>query len=189
MGKGSLRLLGAVCWLLAIACTAAALWLAFGVAPPVKETAAKARQEIAHEHAQSEAVITHALATAMFAGDYGEVQDCLDRYAATGFFSRAVVTNAAQRVVASVGATPGLAIGNALPDSIATTGRRLRLLLRSEDYGQLVVLEAPQNAEVEALETRLATLHHALRVLAWASLALAACLTVHLVWLWRRDAA
>jgi hypothetical protein len=173
MDQRSLRLLGIACWLLAVACAAVVFWLAFGVASPAKESAAKAHQELTREHTQSEAVISHALAAAMFAGDYSEAQDLLTRYAATGYFTRAVVTNSAQRVVASVGSTPGLAVGKPLPDSTAAGGREVKLLLRSEDYGKLVVLEAQQSAAAVALETRVGTLYNALRALAWAALVLA----------------
>jgi hypothetical protein len=185
MGNKSLYMLGVVSWLLAIACTAAALWLAYGIVSPARNSAAKARQELAREHAQSEAVISHALAVAMFARNYGEVQDLLARYTATGYFTRAVVTNSAQQVVASVGTTPDVAIGKPLPETIAAGGRRVKLLLRTEDYGQLVVLEAPQGDELAALEARIAKLYGTLRVLAWAALTLTLCLTLYLVWNWR----
>jgi hypothetical protein len=187
--RSAILLGAAACWLLAVACAASALWLAFAVVPALKEGAARAAQEIAREHAQSEAVITHALASAMFAGDYGDAQDLLDRYAATGYFSDAAVINRAQRVVASVGATPGLVIGNALPGSAARTGRRITLGLRSESYGQLVVFAARESAAPAALEAGIATLDDKLGALAWISLALVVGVTAFLIGLVRRRAA
>lgn len=176
-------MLGVLIWLLACACAVAAFWLAFGVVEPARDSAAKARQELAREHAQSEAVITHALAVAMFARDYSEAQDLLARYAATGYFTRAAVTNSAQQAVASVGGIPGLTIGKPLPEDIGGE-RRVKLQLRAQDYGELVVLELPKGTEIGALEDRISALHRGLRALAWAALTLTLCITLYLVWPW-----
>lgn len=180
-----MRLLGLACLLLAIACAWVATWLDSSVVPRLAAATASVQQVDARQRAQADAVMTRALASALFARDYGVAQELLTHYAEVGYFIAAAVTNAANQVVASVGATPGVAIGNVLPEGAAQNGRRVTLLLRSEEFGQLVVLGEPRNIEIATLTARIAALKNAIRALMLISVALAAGLIFQFGWQWR----
>jgi len=171
--------------LFALAAVVLGGWLLFVELPTATEADGRVRTEAARQQTLTDALAAHTLALAVFERDYGEVQDLLSSFAAAGYVSRALVTNADRTVVALVGSVPGTAIGSRLPDAAVTGGRAIPLTLRAEVYGELRVL-APAADAAAAAGARSTTLRAV--VVAWLAVS-GLLLFLALLGLSRRDAA
>ena len=141
--------------LLLTASAVVALWLAFFALPAASDLAAAQQTDASRVQAMADRTMTNALAAALATGDYGEVQNELTGFHALGYFQRAVVINARQRVVASAGPVSEATMGAPLPAAAGSGAKSAALLRGSEQVGQLLsfgkAAEAGRGASFRAL--------------------------------------
>lgn len=124
-----------------LACVAALLggWMTAVAVPQARQDAVVRQADLDRLRAMADSTVTRSMATAMASGDYGEVQAALSSFAALGYFEKAVVTNARQRVVASVGELSGVRIGDAPPADLVQQAQASDLMQGSETNGRLFI--------------------------------------------------
>lgn len=124
-----------------LACLAALLggWMTAVTVPQARQDAVVRQADLDRLRAMADSTVSRSIATAMASGDYGEVQAALSSFAALGYFEQAVVTNARQRVVASVGDMSGVRIGDAPPAELVQQAQVSDLMQGSEANGRLLV--------------------------------------------------
>lgn len=168
-----------------LACAGMAAWLYLVIAPEATRASGAQRAETARAQAGADLVVVDSLAHAMAGGDYGEVQETLTRIEGTRFLTRAVVTNAANRIVAIAGDPAGARVGEPAVD-LPPGGRRLALASGGRALGQLLILAAP-----EALPDNSARIAADLRAVALLTAVFALLSAIAISWLWweRRNAA
>ena len=147
-----------------LACAALGAWLF-----------AKTTLEILHVRTLMDAAVLRSLSLVLAKSDYGEVQEMLSTYGDSGYFSKAAVSNARQRVIAIAGNWSNVQIGEPVPDQIARAAEIFDLRLGSESLGQLLIPQ-PRTTPPKLVRSGL----HSLRAAsAWLSgLALVAGLTL-----------
>jgi len=163
-----------------LACMAALGWIFWGVSPALNESANGARAALQRVQTLADGLVASELAVGLANGDYGEVQETLNRHQAVGFLSRGVVQNSAGKSVAAVGTVAGLRMGEAMPAALQSAGRAIDVTQGARSIGRLVVLAVPEGAN-ESWGKGTAGLRAAL-ILA-ATLALMSAGAV--IWLWR----
>ena len=156
-------------------------WLFWSVAPSLAQAGSGVRASSAHTQSELDSLVASGIAGVLAGGDYGEVQEMLERFGNAGFFSSALVVNASGRVVAAVGNIAGVRTGDSVADQLWRQGRRADILLDTRKRGELLILATPANA-VETVNALIAGLRAAsMLVLALTLLAAAA-----LAWYWWR---
>jgi hypothetical protein len=100
---------------------------------------AKTSLDILHVRTLMDAAVLRSLSLALAKSDYGEVQEMLSTYGDSGYFSRAAVSNAKQRIIAVAGNWPNVQIGEPVADQIARASEAFDLRLGSESLGQLLI--------------------------------------------------
>ena len=163
-----------------LGCTAALAWIFWAVSPGLLESGTATRAEVARMQVLTDKLVTSELAVGLAGGDYGEVQETLNRHESVGFLTSGVVVNGVGKSVAAVGAVPGLSVGDPLPAPLQNAGRSINIVLGPQTLGRLVILGAPV-AVADATAKAVAGLRAA--VLLAAVFALLSAVAV--VWLWR----
>lgn len=163
-----------------LGCTAALAWIFWGVSPGLLESGTATRAEVARMQVLTDKLVASELAVGLAGGDYGEVQETLNRHESVGFLTSGVVVNGVGKSVAAVGAVPGLSVGDPLPAPLQNAGRGINIVLGPQTLGRLVILGAPV-AVADATAKAVAGLRAA--VLLAAVFALLSAVAV--VWLWR----
>ena len=162
-----------------LACIALAAWLHWAVAPEAAQSSAGLRAEITRARAMTDSVVVESLAHTLAGGDYGEVQETLARYENVNYLSRALVTNAADKIVAAVGDAEGARMGEAVPQPLLRSGRRIAITTGGRGMGYLLILAphtpAPDETSRTAANLRAVALFVALFALLSASA---------IAWLW-----
>ena len=120
-----------------------ALWLAVFALPSASDQLAAQQREAARLQATADKTVAEQLAAALATGDYGDLQSHLSSFHALGYFPRAVVLNARQCVVASIGMGAEVVIGAAAPASLSAAAKAMPLLRGSEQLGQLLTVGKP----------------------------------------------
>lgn len=138
--------------LLSAACAA---WLAFVVAPNERAAALAQQSELARLREQAQGTLAHNLSVALATADYGEVQGVLSAFSSLGYFEGAIVTNAAQRIVAMSGEVDKQRIGDGATPSFARRAQVVDLKLGSQSHGQVLFVSAPAPADFSAPATGL----------------------------------
>ena len=162
-----------------LGCMGALAWIFWGVSPAVAESANGMRAALKRVQGLADNLVASELAVGLANGDYGEVQETLNRHQSVGFLSQGVVQNSAGKSVAAIGTVAGLRMGEPVPEALAATGRGIDILQGSRSLGRLLVLAVPAGATEGAAKG--ATGLRAALILA-AVLALMSAGTV--IWLW-----
>lgn len=163
-----------------LGCTAALAWIFWGVSPGLLESGNGTRAEVVRLQTLTDKLVASELAVGLAGGDYGEVQETLNRHESVGYLASGVVVNGVGKSVAAVGAVPGLSVGDPLPAQMQNAGRSITIVLGPQTLGRLVILAAPV-APADATAKTVAGLR-ATALLA----ALCAVLSAGaVIWLWR----
>ena len=117
-----------------------ALGLALVAWPAANEQVAAQQSEVVRLQTMADKTVAEHLAATLASGDYGEVQFQLSSFHALGYFPRALVLNARQRVVASVGVGGEAVMGAAAPAALSGAARATPLLRGTDQVGQLLNL-------------------------------------------------
>lgn len=137
-----MRNIGPLLLLMALAALCAA-WLALVAAPSTREAAAVQQLELQRLREMAQATLVHDLSVSLATSDYGEVQDELTAFASLGYFQGAVVTNAAQRIVAMSGTVDSQRIGDGVTPAFVQRARVLELKLGSQTHGRVLFVPTP----------------------------------------------
>ena len=156
-------------------------WLFWSLAPSLVQAGSGVRAGSAHSQAELDTLVASGIAGVLAGGDYGEVQDMLERFGNAGFFTSALVVNASGRVVASVGSVDGVRAGDSVPDPLWRKGRRADIVLDARKHGELLILATPANA-VESVNALIA----GFRVASMLALAVTLLAAAAVAWYWRR---
>lgn len=163
-----------------LGCSAALLWIFWGVSPGLLESGTATRAEVARLQVLTDKLVASELAVGLAGGDYGEVQETLNRHEIVGFLASGVVVNSVGKSVATVGVVPDLSVGDPLPPQMQNAGRSINIVLGPQALGRLVILSAPA-AVADATAKAVAGLRAAV-LLATVFAVLSA---VAVIWLWR----
>lgn len=153
--KVLLRWISWPAWLLAGVAALLCAWITAVVVPQVHAENAQREMDEARLRAMADTTLVRSVGAALATGDYGEVQAVLDSFAQQGYFRQAVVTNARQRVVASVGAISGVRIGDAPPAELLQQARVTELMQGAEPNGRLMLQRAEPTTPPEGRALRL----------------------------------
>ena len=123
-----------------------ALWLALFALPAASDRAHAQQAEAVRLQTMADKTLAEHLAAALAAGDYGELQAQLSIFHTLGYFPRAVVLNARQRVVATAGTGGEAPIGAAAPAALSSAAKAMPLLRGTDQVGQLLTLGMPADA-------------------------------------------
>ncbi len=163
-----------------LGCTAILAWIFWGVSPGFIESGNGSRVEIARLQALTDKLVASELAVGLAGGDYGEVQETLNRHESVGFLASGVVVNSVGKSVAAVGPVPGLSVGDPLPPQMQNAGRSINIVLGPQALGRLVILSAPA-----AVADGTAKAVAGLRAAALLAAVFAVLSTGAVIWLWR----
>ena len=117
-----------------------ALWLAVIALPSASELFTAQKSDAVRLQAMADKTIAEHLAAALATGDYGDLQTQLSSFHTLGYFPRAVVLNARQRVVASAGMGGEAVIGAPVPAAMSAAAKAMPLLRGTDQVGQLLTL-------------------------------------------------
>lgn len=117
-----------------------ALWLGVWALPAASGQIAEQQAEAERLQTMADNTVTQQLAAALATGDYGDLQSQLSGFHGLGYFPRAVVLNARQRVVASVGMAGEAVIGAAAPAALSRAAKSMPLRRGSDQVGQLLTV-------------------------------------------------
>lgn len=178
--KRLVRILSVLAAVVLIGCVVTA-WLFWSVAPSLIQAGSGVRASSAHTQAELDTLVASGIAGVLAGGDYGEVQEMLERFGNAGFFTGALVVNASDRVVAAVGNIDGVRMGDTVAEPVWRKGRRTAIEFDARKRGELLILAAPANA-VDSVNALIAGLRAA-SMLVFALTVLAAAA---LAWYWWR---
>jgi hypothetical protein len=133
-----MRWLRVIALLLSASGAAISVWLAFTLAPQAREAVRAQTISGAQSRAQTKALVTAGLATAMFERDYGRAQELLTQHQDASILASAAVVNSNNAVVALIGSLPDITIGTTIPATPSPALRRTPLIMRSEAVGALI---------------------------------------------------
>ena len=162
-----------------LGCMAALAWIFWGVSPAVTESGNAMRAGLQRVQTLADNLVASELAVGLTNGDYGEVQETLNRHLSVGYLVRGVVQNSAGKSVAAVGEVAGMRIGEAVPQALLDAGRSVDILQGSRSQGRLIILAVPV-APTEGIGKGIAGLRAALMLAAVLALMSAGAV----VWLW-----
>lgn len=117
-----------------------ALWLAVFALPAAHEQFNAQKSEAVRLQAMADKTLAEHLAAALATGDYGDLQAQLSTFHTLGYFPRALVLNARQRVVASAGMGGEAVIGAPAPAAMSGAAKAMPLLRGTDQVGQLLTL-------------------------------------------------
>lgn len=116
------------------------LWLAVFSLPAAGDRLTARESEATRLQGIADRTVVEQLTATLASGDYGEVQAQLSHFHTLGYFSRAVVLNARQRVVASVGMGGEAVIGTPVPATVSAAATAAPLVRGTDQLGQLLQL-------------------------------------------------
>ena len=127
--------------LLLLACSALlTLWLALFALPAAREQSGVQQAEAVRLQSLADMTMAKMLGAALASGDYGELQAELTMFHTLGYFTRALVVNARERVVAAAGTGSEATIGAAAPAALSSTAQVIPLLRGTEPLGRFLNL-------------------------------------------------
>jgi hypothetical protein len=129
------------------------LWLSVISLPAAGDRLAAQQSATTRLQGVADKTVTQQLTETLATGDYGEVQAQLTHFQTLGYFPSAVVLNARQRVVASVGMGGEVVIGAAVPATVSAAASAAPLVRGTEQFGQLLQLgqaEGPPEGSIRA---------------------------------------
>lgn len=126
-------------------------WLTLFALPAASKDEIARHAEISRLHTVADRTVIQHLGKALATGDYGDLQDELSGFHALGYYPRGFVLNASNRVVATVGVGNGVAIGDAIPEKLATSMQSVALTKGNEELGRFISPERNAPAENKSL--------------------------------------
>lgn len=118
-------------------------WLALFALPQASQAVAAQQTHIDLFDKAADATMTTGLALALATGDYGQLQDELDRFFKIGYFQSALVVNNKGRVVALAGPVGKTRIGDNVPADFNLQARTLALAVGAQAHGALSLVPPP----------------------------------------------
>ena len=122
-------------------------WLALFALPAANDEWIARQDETVRLQAMVEQTVVQHLSNALATGDYGDLQDELSGFQALGYFPRAMVLNASQRVVATAGVGNEATIGEVAPVALPASVKSILLKRGNEQLGRLICPERTLRAE------------------------------------------